>query len=108
MSLLSRDEAKQFLQVDSSDSALDATLDDVLPALEDFVCKYCHSDFTNTAGEPVFPVGLKLAAGALLRHYLENRGVAAESLGDYSVSFFVDIPHSILLLFKPFKQVSFT
>ena len=68
----------------------------------------------ETAGESItiyqvqYPEGLKLAVANMVGFQLnQTQGVTSESIGDYSVSYSMNYPDSILQSLRPYKKVKF-
>jgi hypothetical protein len=106
MAIIELAEVKTLLGI--TDTAKDSYITAMIPIVEDFVKRYCNDDFLAEDGvTSAFPAGIKLPVVQLIKASMVYKGVAGESIGDYSVSFFSTIPQSILIGLKPYKKLKF-
>lgn len=105
MAIITLAEVKTLLSI--SDDTKDDQIEMMIPIVEDFVTKYCNDDFTDEDGVTSFPAGLKLPTAQLIKFQLDYKGVSGESIGDYSVSFFGNIPDGIKSMLRPYKKLRF-
>lgn len=105
MAIITLSEVKTLLSI--TDSSKDSVITALIPIVEEFVIRYCNNDFKNSEGVTSFPAGLKLPVAQLIKFQLEYKGVSGESIGDYSVSFFGNIPDGIRSMLKPYKKLKF-
>lgn len=107
MAIVTAEEVKALLAIPSDDVTKDDLIEAMIPIVEDFVKRYCNDEFTDGEGVTSFPGGLKLPAAQLIGYQLEFKGVAQESIGDYSVSYFANIPDGVKAMLKPYKKLRF-
>jgi len=107
MAIITVEEVKTLLSIPGDDVTKDDVIETMIPIVEDFVKRHCNDEFTDDEGVTSFPGGLKLPAAQLIGYQLEYKGVAGESIGDYSVSFFANIPDGIKTMLKPYKKLRF-
>lgn len=100
MALLTVEEVKTMLKI--HDNASDSLIDIMIPLLEDLFRKKCRDDFPDG-----FPPGIKIPAIMVINHFLQDKGIRSETIGDYSVQFFVNLPESVENLLKPYKKIKF-
>lgn len=105
MAIVTLAEVKTLLSI--SDDTKDDQIEMMIPIVEDFVTKYCNDDFTDEDGVTSFPAGLKLPTAQLIKFQMEFKGVAGSTVGDYSVSFFANIPDGIRSMLRPYKKLKF-
>lgn len=105
MAIITLAEVKTLLSI--TDSSKDTLITALIPIVEDFVTKYCNDDFTDEDGVTSFPAGLKLPTAQLIKFQMDYKGVSSESIGDYSVSFFGNIPDGIKSMLRPYKKLKF-
>lgn len=105
MAIITLAEVKTLLSI--TDSTKDTLITALIPIVEDFVVRHCNDDFTDSEGVTSFPAGLKLPVAQLIKFQLEYKGVSGESIGDYSVSFFGNIPDGIRSMLKAYKKLKF-
>jgi len=60
----------------------------MMDAAIDHIKRDCNRDFLNADGELDLPASVKMAVGLLVKSFMENPGVASQSLGELSKSFF--------------------
>ncbi len=105
MAIVTLAEVKTLLSI--TDSSKDALITALIPIVEDFVVRHCNDDFTDEDGVTTFPAGLKLPVAQMIKMQIEYKGVAGSTVGDYSVSFFANIPDGIRSMLKPYKKLKF-
>lgn len=105
MAIITLAEVKTLLSI--SDDTKDDQIEMMIPIVEDFVTKYCNDDFTDEDGVTFFPAGLKLPTAQLIKFQMDYKGVSSESIGDYSVSFFGNVPDGIKSMLRPYKKLRF-
>lgn len=112
MAIISLEEVKEFLDIDTDD--IDLKIDLLIPEIEAFVKLYCNDEMKDEEGGDSYPLGIKRPVSELIRYDLfhRNKGVGAnsESLGDYSVTYDSQTdsgyPEKTLHLLKPFVKIS--
>ena len=100
MALLTVEEVKTMLKLydDTSDNLISV----MIPLIEDFLRRKCRDDFPNG-----FPPGIKIPAVIIINHFLNDKGIQSERIGDYSVEFFGNLPQSVESLLKPYRKLKF-
>lgn len=93
-------DVKKILKIagDSNDDAIEM----LIPLTEDFLKRKCKDDFVEG-----LPPGLQLAEVAIIRHFLTEKGVSREAIGDYAVQYFGNLPSSVLEMIKPYRKIKF-
>jgi hypothetical protein len=102
MPIITKDQAKVFLQIDVSDTTKDALITALIPVVQGKVCAYCNTDFLDDAGAEAWPVGINLDFVPLLKYYMALPGKLenSESIpGGYSVQY-----KSEAEMMKPFTK----
>lgn len=107
MAILTVEEVKTLISIPTDDESKDAQIEALIPIVEDLVKRFCNDEFVDEDGVTSFPVGLKLPAAQLVKFALDYKGVAGESIGDYSVSFFASLPEGVKAMLKSYKKVRF-
>jgi hypothetical protein len=95
-------------------------LADIKTYLTEWVYDYCKNDFNPDADNLFYPyphpyirtgtkyplpLGVQIFIDQAAQFLISQSGKTSESLGDYSVSFGIEFPKSLLDLLKPYKKI---
>lgn len=93
-------DVKKILKIagDSNDDAIEM----LIPLTEDFLKRKCRDDFVGG-----FPPGLQLAEVSMIRHFLTEKGISGETIGEYSVQYFGNLPSTVEEMIRPYRKIKF-
>ncbi len=93
-------EVKSILKI--ADGTNDEAIELLIPLTEDFLRRKCKDEFVEG-----FPPGLRLAEVTIIRHFLKEKGVSSETIGEYSVQYFGNLPSTVEAMIKPYRKTRF-
>ena len=91
---------KKILKI--TDDSRDDAIELLIPLTEDFLRRKCKDNFVEG-----LPLGLELAEVAMIRHFLTEKGVSSEKIGEYAVHYFGNLPSSVEQMIRPYRKVRF-
>ncbi len=93
-------EVKTILKI--ADNSSDDAIEMLIPLTEDFLKRKCRDDYVEG-----FPPGLQLAEVTMIRHFLTEKGVSRETIGEYAVQYFGNLPSTVEEMIRPYRKIKF-